>query len=132
MMLLDTSGLFCLLHRDERQHEAAQKVYSAATTRFTHNYVLDELVPLSQSRGVSRLATLDFSRQLLSDAKIEIVWVDDVLHHRALDLLFAREDKRYSLSDAVSFVLMRDRGETEALTTDRHFEQEGFVRLLAA
>ena len=25
---------------------------------------------------------------------------------------------------------MRQRGMTEALTTDRHFEQEGFIRLL--
>ena len=39
-------------------------------------------------------------------------------------------DKTYSLCDAVSFVLMRGRGMTDALTTDRHFEQEGFRRLL--
>jgi predicted nucleic acid-binding protein len=46
-------------------------------------------------------------------------------------LLVARPDKAYSLCDAVSFVLMRRRGLVEALTTDRHFEQEGFRRLLA-
>jgi len=38
--------------------------------------------------------------------------------------------KTYSLCDAVSFVLMRRRSLSEALTTDRHFEQEGFRRLL--
>ncbi len=32
--------------------------------------------------------------------------------------------------DAVSFLLMQRRGVAEALTTDRHFSQEGFVRLL--
>jgi predicted nucleic acid-binding protein len=37
----------------------------------------------------------------------------------------------YSLCDAVSFVLTRERGIREALTTDRHFEQEGTVRSLA-
>ena len=36
----------------------------------------------------------------------------------------------YSLCDAVSFVLMKQRGLREALTTDHHFEQEGFTRLL--
>jgi len=36
----------------------------------------------------------------------------------------ARQDKTYSLCDAVSFVLMRERGIHEALTTDKHFEQE--------
>jgi predicted nucleic acid-binding protein len=30
----------------------------------------------------------------------------------------------------VSFVVMRDEGIAEALTTDHHFEQEGFVCLL--
>jgi predicted nucleic acid-binding protein len=29
-------------------------------------------------------------------------------------------------------VLMKERGLTDALTTDRHFEQEGFHRLLKA
>jgi uncharacterized protein len=52
------------------------------------------------------------------------------LHQEAMDLLLARQDKTYSLCDAVSFVLMRRRGIGDALTTDRHFEQEGFVRLL--
>ena len=45
-------------------------------------------------------------------------------------LLEARADKSYSLADAVSFVLMRAHHIRDALTTDRHFEQEGFVRLL--
>lgn len=63
-------------------------------------------------------------------AQIEIVWVDEELHEAALALLRARLDKTYSLCDAVSFVLMRIHGLIEALTTDHHFEQEGFVRLL--
>ena len=75
---------------------------------------------------------LEFSDQLLTDGEVEMIWVDEGLHRQALDLLFARSDKTYSLCDAVSFVLMRERGETEALTTDRHFEQEGLVRLLTS
>ena len=39
-------------------------------------------------------------------------------------------DKSYSLCDAVSFILMRDRGILDALTTDQHFVQEGFHKLL--
>src|SRR5712691_3724727 len=124
-MLLDTSGLFCLLHRDEPQHVMAHRIYSGTTNRLTHGYILDELVSLAMTRRVSRAASLNFSQQLLDDANIEVVWVDENLHRSGLDLLFARPDKTYSLCDAVSFVLMSERGETEALTTDRHFEQEG-------
>src|SRR5688572_17708918 len=130
-MLLDTSGLLSLIDKREPQHDRAVDLYAAAQVRLTHNYVLAELVPLSNSRRVPRQAVLEFRNRLLSDPEVEITWVDDRLHRDALDLVFGRSDKTYSLCDAISFVLMRERGETEALTTDRHFEQEGLVRLLA-
>jgi len=77
------------------------------------------------------MAGLTFVADLLGNPDIQIVWVDGPLHHEALSLLFARPDKAYSLCDAVSFVVMRQRGISDALTTDHHFEQEGFRRLLA-
>lgn len=47
-MLLDTSGLLCLIHRREAQHERAISLYDAATTRVTHSYVLGEFVSLAR------------------------------------------------------------------------------------
>jgi uncharacterized protein len=67
---------------------------------------------------------------LLENPDIENIWVSESLHREAMALLLARQDKLYTLCDAVSFVLMRQRNITESLTTDRHFEQEGFRRLL--
>ena len=129
-MLLDTSGLLCLIDKREPRQEKAVELYDRASVRLTHNYILAELVALGNSRGVPRQTVLEFSDGLLTDSEVELAWVDEALHRQALDLLFARPDKTYSLCDAVSLALMRERGETEALTTDRHFEQEGLVRLL--
>ena len=129
-MLVDTSGLLCLLHQDEPQHAEAVRLYNDAFRHLTHNYVLAEFVPLAQVRGLPRAQVLAYSQRALTAGDIELVWVDDRLHREAVELLLARTDKSYSLCDAVSFVLMRERGILEALTTDRHFEQEGFVRLL--
>lgn len=41
----------------------------------------------------------------------------------------ARPDKGYSLTECISMQTMRREGLTEALTNDRHFEQEGFQAL---
>ena len=75
--------------------------------------------------------TLVFIEEIVDDTDVEVVWVDEHVHREAMKLLNSRQDKTYSLCDAISFVLMRQRGISEALTTDRHFEQEGFVRLLS-
>ncbi len=129
-MLLDTSGLFGLLHRDEPQHTKAIDLFARAKVRLTHSYVLAELVPLAHVRGLPRDLVLEFSQRVLDNDEVELVWVDELLHRQAVNLLRARRDKTYSLCDAVSFVLMRERQINEALTTDKHFVQEGFARLL--
>ena len=129
-MLIDTSGFLCLYHRKEPHHEKAVEFYDAAKERLTTSYVLAEYTALAQARGIPRQEIIKFSRRILDDEEIKIVWVDETLHWQAVELIEARTDKTYSLCDAVSFGLMRERGLNEALTTDKHFEQEGFVRLL--
>lgn len=129
-MLIDTSGLLCLLHRAEPLHEIAVASYNAASIRLTSNYILAEFIALAQVRGLPRSVSLAFVSDLAVSASVETVWVTKSLHREALSLLQARLDKTYSLCDAVSFVLMRQHSIAEALTTDRHFDQEGFRRLL--
>lgn len=129
-MLLDTSGLLCLHFSAEPLHTQACVMYQKATIRLTHNYIIAEYVALANARRFPRTFVLNFVVDLLGNPDIETVWVDESIHRAAVELLTLRQDKTYSLCDAVSFVLLRQRGMTEALTTDRHFEQEGFVRLL--
>src|SRR5262245_15283603 len=109
-MLLDTSGLFALMNRAEPQHQAAVDAYYEARVRLTHCYVLAELVPLASVRGLPRDLALAFSQRVVANSKVEVLWVGERLHLSALDLLSARRAKSYSLCDAVSFVLMRERG----------------------
>jgi predicted nucleic acid-binding protein len=129
-MLLDTSGLYCYLDAGEARHRSAVSLLDSAPVRLTHNYVLAELVALCNARRIDRHVTLEFVSALADDPNVAVFWVGHENHRAAMDLLRPRPDKNYSLCDAVSFLLMRQRGVTDALTTDRHFEQEGFVRLL--
>ena len=129
-MFVDTSGFFSVNDKAEKHHLEAGEIYQQAWFRLTTNYVLDEFVALATARKLSREKILAFSEEILVDETVEIVWVNKDLHTKAVELLNNRKDKLYSLCDAVSFVVMRERKITGALTTDHHFEQEGFVRLL--
>lgn len=88
------------------------------------------LVALANARRFPRSSILTFVIDLLDNPDIEMVWINESLYRKAIDLLMIRQDKSYSLCDSISFILMRERSINEALTTDRHFEQEGFIRLL--
>jgi len=129
-MFLDTSGLHVIFHSKEKEHEAAVSLFGGAGPKLTHSYILTELVALAIARGLSRAGVLSFVRSLLAQPEVQVVWVDQRLHLEAMELLEHRPDKSWSLCDAVSFVLMSQHRVTDALTTDHHFEQAGFVRLL--
>lgn len=131
-MLIDTSGFFALYSQKDKNHTAAARCYEKSRVRVTTNYILAGYVALALIRGVPRQDVLAFSDEILLDDTVEIVWVSQQQHIQAVELLHQRLDKTYSLCDAVSFVLMRERQIQEALTTDKHFVQEGFVRLLEA
>lgn len=98
----------------------------------TTNYVIAELVALlSMSRyGISRQEIITRVNAIKLDSNVDIVHVDEAIDAEAWRLLEARPDKDWSLVDATSFVLMQRFGMTEALTTDHHFTQAQFVRLL--
>lgn len=96
----------------------------------THSYVLAEYIALANARRFPRSSALGFINALINNPEIEIIWIDKALHQSAFQLLLDRQDKDYSLCDAVSFRLMSQYKILEALTTDKHFEQEGFVRRL--
>jgi predicted nucleic acid-binding protein len=92
--------------------------------------VLAEFQALAAARRLNRVHAITFIRRIIDHPEVRVIWVDRSLIERALDLLEARPDKGYTLCDAISFVLMRDHRLEEALTTDHHFEQEGFRKLL--
>ena len=102
----------------------------ASHLRVTHSYVLAEFIALAQARRLPRQAALSFVVDLEASSVVELTYVDKTLHQAALDLLGKRLDKTWSLCDAVTFLLMDHYRVREALTTDHHFEQAGFVRLL--
>ena len=134
-LFVDTSGWASFFVKTEPTHSRAVQALSIARhnkqTLITSNYILLELVsllysPLRQPR--SRIF------QILNTIKtipyIDILHVTEELDHAAWVLCQERPDKDWSLADCSSFVIMQQRSITTALTTDHHFEQAGYIRLL--
>lgn len=129
-MLIDTSGLLCLIHKDEIFHNQATEYFMSYQKIFIHNYIIAEFVALANVRKIPRDKVLNFLLEMNKNKKVQMTWIDKMLHDAGMVLLETRMDKTYSLCDAVSFVVMRQYKITTSLTTDVHFEQEGFIRLL--
>ena len=90
-------------------------------------YVFDETITYLNARGLHASA-VKVGKRLLTSPSVELVHVGENLFRKAFGLLEQRPDKRYSLTDCVSFVVMRERGISVAFAFDKHFKQEGFTR----
>ncbi len=77
-----------------------------------------------------RLDAVRLLEALEADERIEIAPLTEVLYQSAFKLYQSHSDKGWGLTDCMSFVVMREREMTEALTADHHFEQAGFRVLL--
>jgi predicted nucleic acid-binding protein len=69
------------------------------------------------------------AQRILDDPGVRVIPQSRASLLSGMALYEARPDKGYSLVDCISMQTMRQEGLTEALTNDRHFEQEGFRAL---
>ncbi|MFW6161300.1 MAG: type II toxin-antitoxin system VapC family toxin [Planctomycetota bacterium] len=127
----DTWYYVGLFNRKDAAHARA-KAWSETSRRplVSTEFVLLELGN-AFARGKSRARFLALVKALRRDPGIEIVPASTDLLDRGIELFGEREDKEWSLTDCTSFVVMTERGMTDALTGDHHFEQAGFRALLA-
>jgi predicted nucleic acid-binding protein len=82
------------------------------------------------SIGVNRELFVQFVDRLSGQSQWETIAASPKLFSAGLELFRSRRDKEWSLTDCMSFVVMRERGITDALTNHHHFEQAGFRILL--
>ena len=58
--------------------------------------------------------------------RFDVIGYDPAMYRAGFALFAARPDKAWHLTDCISFAVMTQRGLSEALTADHHFEQAGF------
>jgi uncharacterized protein len=132
--LLDTSGWIALLNTGDRLHASAAKAWRESARRKGIVVVTDWIIAetgnglaRTQYRGIF----VDAVRLLSRSAEFRIVYIDEDLLIRSIDLYQTRPDKSWGLVDCASFVVMTQEGICDAITGDRHFDQAGFRSLLS-
>jgi len=132
-LFVDTSAWVALLHRPDQAHRHAAELWpgirSARRLLVTTNLVLAE-THATLMRRIGPTAGLSFLDRMTDHRFHRVVWADAELTFGATDRwLRQHSDKRFSLTDAVSFEVMDQEGIAEAFAFDRDFERAGF-RLL--
>ncbi|MEK7676817.1 MAG: PIN domain-containing protein [Verrucomicrobiota bacterium] len=130
MILADSGYLIALAKpRDALHSKAVAWSRLVDEPLLVSEYVLWETVNyLSLLRDRSKAHPL--VEQVMNVPPFVFVPASPELFAAGLRLHRERPDKEWSLTDCVSFHLMRERGLTRALAYDAHFEQAGFEALL--
>ena len=130
---VDTSYLIALENSVDQYHRTASRHWSELAKSSSHSfvtssYVFVEVVTLLNNRRLHSKA-VELGKNLLTSRLFNLVHVDEELFDEAWALFQKHKDKKYSLTDCVSFQLMKRLAIIEALTFDKHFVQAGFVKL---
>jgi len=97
----------------------------------TTDEVLVEFLNYFSGKG-SKLRELAarMARSILDDPNVRVVQQTRESFLSGLELYRQRVDKKYSLVDCISMIVMRKMGMQEILTGDHHFTQEGLTVLM--
>ena len=114
----------------DKAHRAAAQLGPCSLV--TSDMILTEVLNMFAEKGEHlRGAAAQMVFTIISDPRVEVVPQTRRLFQDAFDLYPNRLDQGWSLTDCASFVIMKGRGITDALTPDRHFIQSGFRALLS-
>lgn len=132
-VFLDTSFAIALSSVTDQNHlravELANQIETDRTRLVTTQPILLE-IGNALSKQKFRAAAIELLEALKTDPNVEVIPLTNSLYQVAFNLFKQREDKEWGLVDCISFVVMQERGITDALTADAHFQQAGFRALL--
>jgi uncharacterized protein len=131
-LFVDTAGWVACADAADPAHKRA----TAARDRWLHeggalvttDYVVDETLTLLRLR-LGLAAAEAWWRQVDGSSRLRWEFISLGRADKARGLFFRYTDKEFSFTDCTSFVVMREMKLREALTTDHHFTQAGFLTL---
>lgn len=132
-VFVDIAAWIALANIDDELHTHAAQIMSDLLARktklITTDFVLLEVADALATPKL-RVNTVQLINRLRQTPILQIIPLSEALLAEGWAFYSQRMDKSWGLTDCTSFVVMLSEQITEAFTSDRHFEQAGFIKLL--
>jgi uncharacterized protein len=132
-VFVDSSGLYALADRRDPARSAVEQCVARLNRSglgfILTDYIVDESCTLAKARGGGFGAQRLLEIVDRSEA-FRFYWIGEERFEAAKSFFRKYSDHGYSFTDCTSFILMRELGIKDVLTTDRHFIEAGFRPLL--
>lgn len=132
-IFIDTAAWLALVNKSDEFHERAKAVredlFKKEAEFVTTNQIVIE-VSNSLSKARFRESAIKLIDSIGESKDITVVWIDEGIYAHGWEKYKSKSDKEWSFTDCMSFVIMEEERIQEAFTTDHHFEQAGFIKLL--
>ncbi len=129
IIFIDTGAWFAIADKSDQYHSKAtdqlEKCIQKDSTFLTSNLVIHETVMLL-ARKISKQTAIKFLNTIYSDDKVNVVLNDENLEQKAYAIFKKYTDQDFSITDCVSFAIMKENRIKEAFTFDKHFSIMGF------
>ncbi len=132
-VFVDTAAWIALLNKDDDLHNQATAVMQSLQ-RSNSQLITTEFIMLEVADALSqpqlRPKTIAFIDRLPAMKMVQIIDLSQHLWQAGWALYCQRVDKSWGLTDCTSFIVMQEQHLSVAFTSDKHFEQAGFTRLM--
>ncbi len=132
-VLVDTAAWIALVNTRDELHNRAEQTM-ADLRRRNVALITTEFVLLEVSNALCTSAWREKGVKLIdglrSLANLQIVAADTTLLAEGWQVYRSRLDKEWSLTDCTSIIVLQRERIDQVFTSDHHFEQAGFLKLL--
>jgi len=132
-VLVDTAAWIALVNTRDELHERAKRTM-AELGHSKVALVTTEFILIEVANAFCASAWRDKAIKLIDGLRslpnVQIIGADSSLLAEGWEIYSGRLDKEWSLTDCVSIAVMQKEEIKQAFTSDHHFEQAGFVKLL--
>jgi predicted nucleic acid-binding protein len=134
-VFVDSSALKAVYDSGDGFHTPASELMRRIAARetditgfVTSDYVLDEAITLTRFAH-SHAKAVELQEATMASRFVKVVFCDEELFSEAVLTFKRHSDKEWSLTDCLSFAVMKRHGIKTAFTFDAHFKQAGFAKI---